>query len=198
MEIDSKTGLIKQIPFFASPYCDQRSDPADISLLVIHCISMPDKQFLPATQSFEQALIHHLFMGDHSPELKNYFDGLKNEFPDGIPQVSAHVVIRREKDELFQYVPFTERAWHAGRSEFEGRARCNDFSIGIELEGYSEGIPYTETQYQRLAELTVAIMQTYPKITKNRIVAHSAIALPAGRKPDPGPLFDWGYFYQCL
>jgi N-acetyl-anhydromuramoyl-L-alanine amidase len=198
MEIDSQTGLITQIPFFDSSHCDERTDPNDINLLVIHCISVPDKHFVPSEQSFEQSLIHHLFTGHHSPELKNYFDGLKTEFPNGIPQVSAHLVIRREKDEIFQYVPFIKRAWHAGKSEFDGRAACNDFSIGIELEGYSEGIPYTETQYQCLAELTRTIMCAYPKITRDRIVAHSAIAQPAGRKPDPGLLFDWAlYFRLC-
>jgi len=181
-----------------SKNCDNRPDPTDINLLVIHCISIPDKHFVPADQSFEQSLIHHLFMGNHTPELKKYFDGLKDQFPNGIPNVSAHIVIRREKDEVLQYVPFIKRAWHAGQSEFEGRTNCNDFSIGIELEGYSEDIPYTETQYQRLAEITRVIMQVYPKITKDRIVGHSDIARPAGRKPDPGPLFDWNHYAALL
>jgi N-acetyl-anhydromuramoyl-L-alanine amidase len=198
MELDNEINLIDGISFFPSPNCDNRPNPNDINLLVIHCISIPDKQFVPREQSFETSLIHNLFMSNHTPALKKYFDGLKSEFPNGIPKVSAHAVIRREKDEVFQYVPFIKRAWHAGQSEFEGRAGCNDFSIGIELEGYSDGIPYTDMQYQRLADLTRVIMQVYTKITPARIVGHSDIAIPAGRKPDPGTFFDWNYYKSLL
>ncbi|MFU8797893.1 MAG: 1,6-anhydro-N-acetylmuramyl-L-alanine amidase AmpD [Gammaproteobacteria bacterium] len=183
---------------FSSPHCDDRPEPNDINLLVIHCISLPEKQFLPSHQPFESSLIHQLFMEQHSFPLKKYFDKSKNQFPNGIPKVSAHIVIRREKDEIFQYVPFEKRAWHAGKSEFEGRANCNDFSIGIELEGYSENISYTDRQYERLAEITRLIIQAYPKITKNRIVGHSDIARPVGRKSDPGRLFNWDYYRGLL
>ena len=90
-----------------------------------------------------------------------------------------------------QFVPFDKRAWHAGASSFNGRENCNDFSIGIELEG-TDCQPFTEVQYQQLASIVKSLMRSYPKITSNRITGHSDIA--PGRKTDPGPLFDWVYF----
>jgi AmpD protein len=108
--------------------------------------------------------------------------------------VSAHALIRRD-GEVVQYVPFHQRAWHAGESSFQGRTRCNDFSIGIELEGCDEQ-PFEAIQYQRLAQLCRALMAIYPAITPQRITGHSDIA--PGRKTDPGPHFDWARLQQLL
>ncbi len=96
---------------------------------------------------------------------------------------------------MVQYVGFLDRAWHAGRSQFNGRENCNDFAIGIELEGTDEG-GYTEAQYQQLALVTLALQQQYPAITAERITGHSDIA--PGRKTDPGPSFDWDRYWQLL
>ncbi|MDH3283082.1 MAG: 1,6-anhydro-N-acetylmuramyl-L-alanine amidase AmpD, partial [Gammaproteobacteria bacterium] len=101
--------------------------------------------------------------------------------------VSAHLYIRRD-GELVQFVPLTQRAWHAGESEFCGRSHCNDFSVGVELEG-TDDLPYEEVQYRRLVPLLRLLMQTWPGITADRITGHSDIA--PGRKTDPGPAFDW-------
>ena len=109
-------------------------------------------------------------------------------------KVSAHLLVRRD-GELVQYVPLQERAWHAGESCFEGRARCNDYSIGIELEGSDES-PYTDIQYRVLADTIQRIREQYPGITPARIAGHSDIA--PGRKSDPGPTFDWERLHQLL
>ena len=104
-------------------------------------------------------------------------------------RVSSHLFIKRT-GEVVQFVPFIQRAWHAGESSFHGKTRCNDFSIGIELEG-TDDIPYEQTQYQQLGRSFRLLMQTYPAITHDRIVGHVDIA--PGRKTDPGPAFDWDY-----
>jgi len=109
-------------------------------------------------------------------------------------RVSAHLLIRRD-GELLQFVPLEERAWHAGESCFEGRPACNDYSIGIELEG-GDHIPYDARQYKRLAAVTRWIQRRYPSITRERIVGHSDIA--PGRKSDPGPAFDWGRYHRLI
>lgn len=109
-------------------------------------------------------------------------------------RVSAHCVIRRDGS-ITQYVPFSARAWHAGVSEFQGRTRCNDFAIGIEMEG-TDTSAYTEQQYQSLVRVTAWLQQHYPTINKERIVGHSDIA--PGRKTDPGPAFDWQHYFTLL
>lgn len=157
-----------------SPNCDERPDPEDITLLVIHCISLPPEQF-------DGDYIDQLFCNSLNPEEHPYFaeiHGLK---------VSAHVLIRRDGS-LVQYVPFDRRAWHAGVSWHQGRERCNDFSIGIELEGSVNQV-YSDRQYAQLAELVRALLANYPALSRERIVGHSDIA--PGRKSDPGPFFDW-------
>jgi AmpD protein len=108
--------------------------------------------------------------------------------------VAAHCVIWRDGT-IFQYVPFANRAWHAGQSEFAGRANCNDFSIGIELEG-SDNIPYTEAQYQSLIALSHYLLGRYKDIRPERIVGHCDIA--PGRKTDPGPAFDWSLYRGAI
>jgi len=109
-------------------------------------------------------------------------------------RVSSHLLIRRD-GELVQYVPFHQRAWHAGFSSYDGRERCNDFSIGIELEG-TDDEPYEAAQYQALAECVSALLTAYPQLSAERITGHSDIA--PGRKTDPGPHFDWQHFRQRL
>ena len=157
-----------------SPNCDDRPDRNDISLLVIHCISLPPEQF-------GEDYIDHLFCNCLSPNQHPYFQEVYQL------RVSAHVLVRRD-GALVQYVPFDRRAWHAGMSHYQGRERCNDFSIGIELEG-SVNQPYEEIQYQQLVRIIRLLLAYYPKLSKDRIVGHSDIA--AGRKDDPGPWFDW-------
>ncbi len=109
-------------------------------------------------------------------------------------KVSAHCVIRRDGS-ITQYVPFIDRAWHAGLSEWQGRTRCNDFAIGIEMEG-TDTMPYTEAQYASLVKTTRWLQQHYPKLTNDRIVGHNDIA--PGRKTDPGAAFDWQYYFTLL
>ena len=163
-----------------SPHHNARPQ-GDVSLLVIHGISLPPGEF-------GGPWIGDLFLGRLDPEAHPYFAGVASL------QVSAHCLIRRD-GELVQFVSFDERAWHAGVSEFAGRAACNDFSIGIELEG-TDHQPYTDAQYLALAAVSRDIMRRFPAITLGRIVGHNDIA--PGRKTDPGPAFDWPRFRQLL
>lgn len=157
-----------------SPHADERPDSNDISLLVVHGISLPEGEF-------GGPYINDLFLGCLDCEAHPNFSILE-----GL-RVSAHCLIRRD-GEIIQYVDFNRRAWHAGVSSWQGRERCNDYSIGIELEG-TDSTPYTKQQYLALAEVTRVLQQHYPEITNERIVGHEDIA--PGRKTDPGPAFDW-------
>lgn len=168
----------KQVP---SPYFSPRPNENDISLLVIHYISLPPEQF-------GGNFIDLFFQGKLDPTLHPYFEEIKDL------RVSAHCLINR-KGEITQYVNFNDMAWHAGVSCFEGRDKCNEYAIGIELEG-SNNQPFTNAQYQSLAKLTQAIQQSYPQITDERITGHSHIA--PGRKIDPGQYFDWAYYRNLL
>lgn len=168
----------KKIP---SPNFDERSNPDDISLLVIHNISLPPEQF--GGGYIEQFFCNQLDKNAHP-----YFASIH-----GLT-VSSHCLITRE-GELIQFVPLDKRAWHAGVSSFEGREKCNDYSIGIELEG-ADTIAYTAEQYATLALTSQAIMQIYPAITKARITGHSDIA--PQRKTDPGEAFDWPLYLSQL
>lgn len=170
--------LLQQRP---SPHCDDRPNPADISLLVIHNISLPPGQY-------GTPYIDDFFRGQLDSSAHPYFQQLA-----GV-RVSAHCVIWRD-GRISQYVPFTKRAWHAGLSQFAGRDKCNDFSIGIELEGTDDD-PYTDAQYQALLQLTHYLQQCYPAITAAHIVGHQHIA--PQRKTDPGPAFDWARFRHGL
>ncbi len=160
-----------------SPNFNDRPDDGDISLLVIHNISLPPGSF--GGEYVERFFQNKLQVGEHP-----YFRQISEL------RVSSHCFINRS-GELVQFVPFEKRAWHAGQSSFEGRENCNDFSIGIELEG-ADSTPYTEQQYHALAELTGSLLKAYPLINTNRIVGHSDIA--PERKTDPGPSFDWARF----
>jgi Negative regulator of beta-lactamase expression len=164
-----------------SPHYNSRPDSEDISLLVVHNISLPPGQF-------DGPYIEQFFQGNLDADAHPYFAQISDL------RVSAHLLIRRDGS-VIQFVPFNERAWHAGISCFDGRQQCNDFSIGIELEG-TDTLPYTDQQYQSLAAITQTLMQYYPAITRDRITGHQHIA--PGRKTDPGHVFDWERLHLLL
>lgn len=176
-----KFGLLDSGVFIKSPFYNQRPLDTQINLLVIHCISLPEGQFA-------NKYIENLFTGCLDCSAQPSFSDLE-----GL-EVSAHCVIRRD-GLIEQYVPFEQRAWHAGISSFDGVEGCNDFSIGIELEG-TDCTAYSEPQYDALVKVTKQIQMRYPLITTKRIVGHSDIA--PGRKTDPGSGFDWPYYFQLL
>lgn len=178
---DIKHGWLKDCRQIHSPHFDERPDPQDISLLVIHYISLPPEQF-------GGGYIDDFFQGKLDPNQHPYFEEIHQI------RVSAHCLIDRE-GVITQYVNLNDRAWHAGLSCFEGREKCNDFSIGIELEGSNEQ-PFTDAQYESLQQLTVQIMKAYPKITQDRIVGHADIS--PGRKIDPGQYFDWARYLDGI
>ncbi|GGZ26619.1 N-acetyl-anhydromuranmyl-L-alanine amidase [Shewanella chilikensis] len=149
--------------------------------MVIHNISLP-------AGCFGLPYIEQLFLGTLDTEADPSFAELK-----GL-EVSAHFLIRRD-GELRQYVSVDQRAWHAGVSNYAGRSGCNDFAVGIELEGTDDS-GFTEAQYHKLITLSQSLRLAYPDITKERIVGHSDIA--PGRKTDPGPGFDWQRYLQAL
>lgn len=157
-----------------SPNHDNRPDEMDISLLVIHCISLPPGRY-------GGNYIDALFTNRLNPRDHETFKTLHRL------RVSAHILIARD-GVISQYVPFNKRAWHAGKSCYQGRERCNDFSIGIELEG-TETQTYTEVQYTQLAQLIDRLIITYPLLSTQHIAAHSDIA--PDRKNDPGEFFAW-------
>jgi AmpD protein len=160
---------------------DERPANIDIDLLVLHSISLPPGEF-------GGDWIDDLFMNRLDANAHPYFKEISNL------KVSCHLLIRRDGCQV-QYVPLQDRAWHAGISNYCGRERCNDFSIGIELEG-SDDQPFTDAQYSSLVNATKQIMAIYPHITQQRITSHAAIA--PGRKTDPGPMFDWQKYYRLL
>jgi len=164
-----------------SPNQDQRPSGTEIRLLVIHNISLPPGEF-------GGPWIEDLFTNRLNPQQHPYFQNIAQL------QVSAHLLIRRD-GKLIQFVPLEKRAWHAGASCFQGQDRCNDYSIGIELEG-SDETNFTDIQYETLATTTRSIQALYPNIEKSNIVGHSDIA--AGRKTDPGPCFDWSRYRSLL
>jgi N-acetyl-anhydromuramoyl-L-alanine amidase len=181
LKIDSATGLLTGARQVLSPHCDARPAGMAPELLVVHGISLPPGEF-------GGPWIDRLFTGTLPAEAHPYFREI------AATRVSAHALIRRA-GEIVQYVPFGERAWHAGASQYRGRSGCNDFSIGIELEG-ADGAPYTETQYAALAALTAALLAAYPSLSSEAIAGHSDVA--PGRKTDPWPVFDWTRFRVLL
>lgn len=174
MEIDPDEGWLTGARRVVSPNCDARPDGADITLMVVHGISLPPGEY-------GGGWIDDLFCNRLDPEAHPYFREIA-----GL-RVSSHLLIRRD-GEVIQYVPFSRRAWHAGDSCFEGRSACNDFSIGIELEG-QDTEPYTDRQYEQLAAVMQALVVAYPGLSLDRVAGHCDIA--PGRKTDPGPAFDW-------
>ncbi|MGH8528690.1 MAG: 1,6-anhydro-N-acetylmuramyl-L-alanine amidase AmpD [Nevskiales bacterium] len=176
-----RAGKLSGVRFAASPNFDERPPGTVVDLLVVHGISLPPG-------AFGSGWIEDLFLNRLDPAAHPYFAQVHQN------KVSAHLLIRRG-GETIQFVSFDKRAWHAGASVFEGRSACNDFSIGIELEG-TDDTPYEPVQYAQLAAVAGTLMQAFPNITKQRIVGHSYIA--PGRKTDPGPAFDWTYWRSLL
>lgn len=181
LTIDPISGLIQQARHCPSPNCNDRPDPTQFDLIVIHGISLPPAEF-------GGRWIDALFTNTLDTDAHPYFRDLK-----GL-QVSSHLLIRRD-GEIVQYVPFHRRAWHAGQSNYQGRSQCNDFSIGIELEG-TDDQPYETIQYQQLARAIISLIRTYPTLSLDRITGHSDIA--PGRKTDPGPFFEWHRLHKLL
>ena len=193
MQFDTKTAVYTMIVnifdgwledaerIITSPNCNERPDEADISLIVVHCISLPPGEF-------GGGWIDRLFTNSLPQNAHPYFEAIHHL------RVAAHVLISRDGS-VTQYVPFHRRAFHAGVSNFCGREACNDFSIGIELEG-TETVEYTDAQYQRLASVICALLAHYPKLTRETITGHSEIA--PGRKTDPGPSFHWERLFSLL
>ncbi|MCL9643282.1 1,6-anhydro-N-acetylmuramyl-L-alanine amidase AmpD [Rahnella victoriana] len=173
-------GWIAEAQRVVSPHFDLRPDDEIPSLLVIHNISLPPGKF-------GGPYIDQLFTGTLNPQDDPYFEGIHQL------RVAAHCLIRRD-GEIVQYVPFDKRAWHAGVSSWQGRERCNDFSIGIELEG-TDFEPFTDAQYRSLAAVTELLIKHYP-INLDAITGHSDIA--PGRKTDPGPEFDWAFYRKLI
>ncbi|MFK8329661.1 1,6-anhydro-N-acetylmuramyl-L-alanine amidase AmpD [Pseudomonas sp. BJa5] len=181
MQLDRATGWFAGITHCPSPNFNARPEGEVISLLVIHNISLPPAQF--GTGKVQQFFQNRLDPNEHP-----YFEGIKHL------TVSAHLFIERD-GQVTQFVSCLDRAWHAGVSRFAGREGCNDFSIGIELEGTDE-LPFTDAQYQALQALTRQIQTAWPAIGVERIQGHSDIA--PGRKTDPGPAFDWPRYRAAL
>ena len=171
-------GICQGASFVPSPHYDERPEGARISLVVIHNISLPPGDF-------GGPYIDDLFLGRLDPRAHPFFQEIE-----GL-RVSAHFLIRRDGS-LIQYVPTELRAWHAGTSCWQGREKCNDFSIGIELEG-ADDVPFAEPQYEALERLSAALQGRYGKLD---FAGHSEIA--PGRKTDPGPWFDWRRFRASL
>jgi N-acetyl-anhydromuramoyl-L-alanine amidase len=181
LQIEPATGLLAGVRQVLSPHFDARPKDVAPELVVVHGISLPAGEF-------GGPWIDHLFAGSLPAEAHPSFRDTASL------RVSAHAVIRRDGG-ITQYVPFGMRAWHAGQSQYQGRSGCNDFSIGIELEG-TDTIPYTDAQYDSLAALVAALLFAYHTLSAQRIAGHSDIA--PGRKTDPGPAFDWARFRRLL
>lgn len=173
-----RAGLVGAAEQIASPNCDARPDNEEPTLLVVHCISLPPGEF-------GGDAIVELFTNRLDPRAHPYYASVADL------RVSAHFLIRRDGT-LIQFVPCALRAWHAGVSAWRGRQRCNDFSIGVELEG-SDDVRYDDAQYQVLARLTRALHRRYPLTD---VVGHSDIA--PQRKSDPGPAFDWPRYRKSI
>ncbi|MDO8696033.1 MAG: 1,6-anhydro-N-acetylmuramyl-L-alanine amidase AmpD [Pseudomonas sp.] len=180
MQLDLVSGWVDGVRHCPSANCNER--PAgEISLLVIHNISLPPGQF-------GSGKVQEFFTAGLCADEHPYFAGI------AAMRVSAHFLIERD-GAITQFVSCLQRAWHAGVSSFAGRENCNDFSLGIELEGTDE-LPFSEAQYQALIALSRQLLAAYPALTLQRICGHSDIA--PGRKTDPGPAFDWLRLRQGL
>jgi AmpD protein len=174
VQVDLNNGLMRGVRQVPSPNCDARPPGVEAELIVVHGISLPPGEF---GGPWIDRLFTNTLPGDQHP----YFAEIADL------RVSAHLSIRRDGT-LTQHVAFRERAWHAGQSSYQGRTACNDFSVGIELEG-TDTEPYEPAQYEALAAAVAALCEAYPRLSPARIAGHSDIA--PGRKTDPGPAFDW-------
>ena len=174
------SSCLQQAKICLSPNCSSR-EKGEISLLVIHNISLPPGKF-------GGGHVEEFFQNILDPQAHPYFDEIKEL------KVSSHLFIERDGS-ITQFVPFDKKAWHAGVSNFNGRENCNEFSIGIELEGTDE-LENTQQQYDSLVEVSRELMVLYPLITKDNIVGHCDIS--PGRKTDPGKAFDWDLYRSRL
>lgn len=174
-------GWLEGIRHVPSSHFNQRPEGCEINLLVIHNISLPPGQF-------GGGYIVPFFQGRLDASVHPYFETIAEL------RVSAHFLIERD-GQITQFVSVDDRAWHAGASSFNGMGNCNDFSVGIELEGCDD-IPYTDEQYQGLFDLSSTLINRFPDISLDRIVGHEQIA-PL-RKTDPGPAFDWARYLDRL
>jgi len=180
-DIDASTGLMAGARFVNSPNQDSRPTGTTPDLIVIHNISLPPGEY---GGLWVEALFRNELPAQHHPYFAT-IAGLK---------VSSHLFIRRDGS-VTQFVPFTNRAWHAGASSYRGRERCNDFSIGIELEG-SDDAAFEPAQYRALSRAVTALCAAYASLSRERMTGHSDIA--PGRKTDPGPYFDWPRLHALL
>jgi N-acetyl-anhydromuramoyl-L-alanine amidase len=174
MRVDVSSGLLVGVTQVLSPHFDERPAGVAPDLIVLHGISLPPGEF-------GGPWIARLFTGNLPPDAHPEFRERATL------KVSAHLLIRRDGEPV-QFVSFNDRAWHAGKSAWHGREACNDSSIGIECEGADE-MPYESAQYETLRNLISMLLESYPLITRDRIVGHSDVA--PGRKTDPGASFDW-------
>jgi AmpD protein len=181
LQVDLESGLMRDTRQVASPNFDARPPGVEADLIVVHGISLPPGEF-------GGPWIERLFMNTLPCDLHPYFAEI------GELRVSSHLLVARDGN-LTQFVKFTERAWHAGQSNYKGRTACNDFSIGVELEG-SDSIAYEAAQYTALAAAVAALCDAYPRLSPDRLVGHSEIS--PGRKTDPGPAFDWERARRCV
>ncbi|MCZ6471638.1 MAG: 1,6-anhydro-N-acetylmuramyl-L-alanine amidase AmpD [Gammaproteobacteria bacterium] len=168
------TGWLQTVEVMQSPNCDARPDNSEIKLIVIHGISLPPAEF--GGGYIQQFFCNRLDVGAHE-----YFSSICELL------VSAHCLIERD-GKMVQFVSFLDRAWHAGDSNWHGEQGCNDFSVGIELEG-TDDLSYTDQQYLALNSLISSLLARYPGIDAESLCGHSDIS--PGRKTDPGPAFDW-------
>ena len=173
--------ILEEVKISLSPNYDLRPDKSNISLIVLHSISLPPT-------IFGNNYVEDFFCNKLNPGNDDYLNTIKGM------KVSSHLFVKRT-GEIIQFVPFDKRAWHAGKSSFDNVKNCNDYSIGIELEGCDD-ISFEDIQYEKLAYIIKAILDNYKKTSKERIVSHSDIA--PGRKSDPGPLFDWKRLKRML
>lgn len=181
MKLNLSTGLLEGVQFIPSPNHDERPDQQAVDLIVVHGISLPPGEFGGCG-------IDNLFTNCLDPNEHPYFreiEGLR---------VSSHFLIRRD-GEIKQYVPVNKRAWHAGQSSHKGRHACNDYSVGIELEG-EDNTAYESVQYEQLLSVIVSLMTVFPTIGADDVVGHADIA--PGRKTDPGEAFNWTDFRRKL
>jgi AmpD protein len=181
LQVDLHSGLLRGARLIASPNHDSRPAGVEADLIVVHGISLPPGEF-------GGPWIDRLFTNSLPAQVHPYFAEVE------ALRVSSHLVVARD-GAVTQYVAFNERAWHAGKSSYQGREACNDFSVGVELEG-SDTLPYEPAQYGALAEVVAALCAAYPRLSPDRLVGHSDIA--PGRKTDPGPAFDWPHARRLI
>ena len=173
--------LLNSAKQIQSPNYSERLNEDDINLIVIHSISLPPGKY-------NNSYIEEFFCNKLSVNENKYFESISDL------KVSSHILIKRD-GKIIQFVPFNKKAWHAGESVFKGRLNCNEFSIGIELEGCEED-DFTQNQYKNLVNICLTLFKYYPEITRQNVVGHSEIA--PGRKTDPGKNFNWEYLRENL